>query len=270
MHLKSLSLIFIRPVLLTPALLTPVLLFANSLPGSYSSSSWTPVISLFAGAGNIHASSQSQTSTGDDNELFIYNSTSENKMVGLGGVFIGAQHDLSSQFFIQTGLEYSYLGSRNIPGSNTTGNDPESSTPYSYQYKFQTQQLLALAKLLTQINLLNTEHCLYPYVSLGLGAAFNTSHDFSSSTQESGSVNLTPGFDSHTNINFSYSVGLGFETNLSKNMRAGLGYEFVHFGKSALGQGSVTMNDYSAPTNFNLAGPKTYANEVKAQISYLF
>lgn len=262
MYLKFFSLI----------LFSPVFVFANGLAGS--GSGWTPVISLFAGAGNIHAGSQSQTSTGDDDELFIYNSPSENKTVGLGGVFIGAQHDLSSQFFIETGLEYNYLSSMNITGSNTTGNDPESdpesATAYSYQYKFQTQQLLAVAKLFTQINFLQTPHELYPYVSLGLGAAFNTSHDFSSSTQESGSVNLTPGFDSHTDINFSCRLGLGLETNLSDNLRAGLGYEFIDFGKSALGQGEVTMNNYSTPTNFNLAGPKTYANELKAQVSYLF
>ena len=110
---------------------------------------------------------------------------------------------------------------------------------------------------------------MHPYASVGIGAAFNATNKYKTSTQESGSINLTPVFHDKSQAEFSYSLGLGIDTDISQKIRIGLGYRFSDFGKASLGSGQVVLNNYNYPVPFSLSTNRTYANQFIAQISYL-
>ncbi len=223
-----------------------------------------PVISLFGGAATIYAK-HSQAYLGDEEDIFTYHTIGHGKTTGLMGVFLGGEYQLPHPgFFVQAGIEYASLGHININGLSAVGVEPATSTHHIYHYRFQTQQALFMSKILATI------HQIYhPYVSMGLGAAFNHSSQFNNETQETGSINLTPTFQNKKQTALSYSLGLGVDTNLNQHVRIGFGYRFAGIGKSSLGNGQVTINDYRAPTSFTLRTPNAYMNQLIAQISYL-
>lgn len=88
-------------------------------------------------------------------------------------------------------------------------------------------------------------------------------------TTETGSVNLTPWFSNHSNSQFSYSLGLGVDTQVNTLIRVGLGYRYSNFGSSSLGNGIVAFNDYQSPVSFALSSSNNYANQLIARISYV-
>ena len=235
--------------------------------GTITTTAWhglTPVVSLLGGVASIEAK-HSQTYSGTDDELFGYKASGQSKTTGFIGGFLGVEHSLPySGFFVQAGIEYTYLGSVSVNGLNTVGIEPQTSTLYNYNYRLQTQQVLAVGKLLA-----TTHDIFHPYLSVGLGGAFNDASEFSATTQETGSVNLTPTFDSNTRGDFSYSVGVGVDTNVNQHVRVGLGYQFSGFGKVSLSDGRIAFNNYTFPVSFVLTVPNAYANQFVAQISYL-
>lgn len=75
---------------------------------------------------------------------------------------------------------------------NTVGIEPETSP--AYQYTMQTQQLLAMGKFFKVTHLPKTNQTLYPYLSLGLGVAFNQAKNYQAFTAEKDNINITPTF----------------------------------------------------------------------------
>ncbi|MFA6302513.1 MAG: hypothetical protein WC627_05195 [Legionella sp.] len=208
----------------------------------------------------------SQSWTGHEEGSFIYSDTQKSNNAGFLGGFLGFEHDLIYPgYIIQLGAEYDYFSNATISGANYVGADWTSFTLYDYSYQFQTQQVLALAKLL------GTTHQIYhPYIAVGLGAAFNQLNNFSAVTQESDPQNLAASFGDKTTTSFSFSLGLGLEADLYKNLRVGLGYRFSSFGAAGLGAGTVAAcSSYSSETPFTLSVPNAFANQVLVQISYV-
>lgn len=258
-------------VVLSGCLLSSFIASAGELGSAVTlTSDYQPVISLIGGVASVNMS-HSQAFIGTDDDRFVYNSNHSNKTTGLIGAFLGVEHQLPYPYlFMQAGLEYSYFANVNAGGSNSVGIEPLTSTLYHYNYHIQTQQILALAKLFTTTELPKTaHHPIYPYVAVGLGAAFNHAGQYNATAQEAGSLNITPTFNSNTNTAFSYSLGLGVDTNVDQHIRIGVGYRFSSFGNASLGNGNIVFNNHTFPVPFTLNVTNPYANQFVAQISYL-
>ncbi|CEG56270.1 outer membrane protein [Legionella fallonii] len=233
-------------------------------------SSYRPVGSVFGGVANLSSRPGSYSFLGTDDDVFVYNGVNSSKTTGLVGVFLGVEPTLSyTNFFLQAGLEYSYFGNTSLYGSNTVGIEPETSTAYQYQYTLQTQQLLAVGKFFKKTHFPKTNHILYPYLSIGLGVAFNQAKNYQAFTNETGSINITPSFADHSNTSFSYSLGVGIDSPIDQHIRIGVGYKFSDFLRANLGNGQVVINQYAYPVLFSLKNTHTYANQFIAQISYV-
>jgi opacity protein-like surface antigen len=241
---------------------------AGDIGSITSSQGLHSVVSLQGGYASINVGGNTQRYTGSDADEFTYTNSRSGKNTGFIGVFLGAEHDLPlisrPGFFMQTGVEYNYFGHTRVKGINTVGVAPQTSTTYNYNYNFQTQQVLGTLKIFA-----TTYERFYPYGEVGLGAAFNHAGEYSAFTTEVGSLNLTPGFSNQSTTQFSYSLGLGVDTQVNKNIRVGLGYRYSNFGSSSLGNGSVTFNNYQSPLSFALGQANTYANQLMARISYV-
>lgn len=240
--------------------------YAGTMGEMLSSQSHHPLIALSAGYASVHAG-HSQSYLGTNNDLFAYYSDGNIKNTGLVGVFLGeefTQLKFSPLFFLQTGIEYTYLGNNHLHGSNTVGIQPNTSTLYHYDYTFESQQLLAVVKVLA-----TTHQIFHPYFSAGIGAAFNHSGKYAAHTFETGSINITPTFHYNTQSEFSYELGIGVDTTLNEHLRLGLGYRYTDMGRASSENGKVVMSNYSFSTDFSLVTPHVYANQIVAQISYL-
>ena len=114
-----------------------------------------------------------------------------------------------------------------------------------------------------------THERFHPYGAVGLGAAFNKFSNFVATTTQTGPVNVAPMYSDTSTTSFSYTVGLGVETDLYKHLRLGLGYRFSSFGKADFGYGTVTVNNFTATTPFNFVTPNAFANQFVAQLSFV-
>ncbi|HHF7368022.1 TPA: outer membrane protein [Legionella bozemanae] len=230
---------------------------------SISSSGLRPMAAILGGYANINAGS-SATYLGTDDDVFTYHN-SGGKNSGFIGAFLGAEYQLPySGFFLQGGLEYNYFWPIYVSGTHTVGIEPDTSTLYTYQYRFETQQLLVSARLLGTVY-----ERFHPYLAAGIGAAFNNTSNYSTATNETGSINLTPIFTDHSQTQFGYNLGAGIDTNINQHWRFGVGYRFSGFGNASLGRGEVVFDDYHAPVPFKVGASSTYANQFIAQLSYL-
>jgi opacity protein-like surface antigen len=233
-----------------------------------------PVVSLQGGYASI-GGGKTQSFVGTDSDVFTY-SNSGSKDTGFIGVFLGGEYRLSSipvpRLFMQTGVEYNYFGNIGAQGINTVGIEPKTVTTYSYHYNFETQQVLATLRLLT-----TTYARFHPYGEVGIGAAFNHLGQYHATTTETGSINLTPIFDDGNTTQFSYVLGAGIDTDVSNNLRVGVGYRYSNFGSASLGKGTVILNSeqpptfesYQAPVSFTLSKSNAYTNALIVHISYV-
>lgn len=223
-----------------------------------------PVITVQGGYANLNTH-LSHTYSGTDDELFSYSVHNNNWNTGIGGAFVGIEAtstDICAA--VQAGIEYNYFGSVDVKGTNNAGIQDSTYTPYNFRFKEQTQQVLFVAKFMS-----NSFQTIHPYFLVGLGAAFNDASSFSANTQQTGSINLTPTFASNTQTEFSYSLGLGIDVDIYQNLRAGLAYRFSDFGKSELKKGQVVFNNYQASVPFNLSTGNIYSNQALLSLTYL-
>ncbi len=235
--------------------------------GPVADTSIHPVITLFGGYASINAGNSS-TFTGADTNIFTYSNSGNGKNTGFIGGFLGAERALPWMpypgFVAQVGVEYSFFGSVGVSGTNKVGIEPQTSTTYTYNYAYQPQQVLVFARLFG--TMLEKYH---PYGEVGLGAAFNNLSNYSTATIETGSINLTPLYANSGDTQFSYSLGVGVDTQVTNNVSVGLGYRFSNFGSAYLGDGQIVMNQYTFPVPFNLGSSQAYANQLIARISYV-
>lgn len=216
---------------------------------------WYPVISVGGALINVHiAQTQTLSGGGDPQVRNIYTPQHLNTNEILFSLVVGAEYLVNNSFITQFGLSYSI-----IPSNNVTGTLQQSlgtaSNNYNYQYAITTQQVLAEGKLLYKLN----KHIL-PYVSLGLGTAFNHAGNYSA-TPENETAGPAPVFAAHDQTNFSYSLALGVEIPIQSQLRVGIGYQYSNFGSLSL----ASQNNSGQLQNKNY-----YANAVLAKLTYLF
>jgi opacity protein-like surface antigen len=212
------------------------------------------VISISAGLSNSHVAQTQSNYIGSPAVQSAYLPNHPNTTQSLFALFAGAEYSGNSLFNTQFGLGYYYT-----PATNVNGVLQQSITNlgnlYNYQYAINTQQLLAEGKLLFKWH-----KRILPYISLGIGAAFNHAGNYSA-TPQSETAGPPPVFAAHNQTSFSYSLGLGIEFPIQPQLRVGAGYRYSNLGAVSLG----TQNNSGILQNKNY-----YSNAILANLTYLF
>jgi opacity protein-like surface antigen len=189
---------------------------------------------------------------------YTYTPNSGTPAKGLFEAFLGAERQIASYFILQSGLAYTYTGATLVKGTLLQGTDAQSDDLFNYQYKVQTQELLAQAKFMVPY-----QNKWYPYVLGGIGAAFNQASQFQTTVPLT--LSSTRTYANHSSSTFAYRVGLGLDADVTKQVRLGLAYRFT--GMGVVGLGAASMGN--APMSGTLSQSNLNFNEVLAQITYV-
>lgn len=141
-----------------------------------------------------------------------------------------------------------------------------SSTLYNYKYNIVSTRFM----IETQFTLMLGK--LAPFLNIGIGPAWNRLNGYrESSVDGTGCVEQLPTFQSHTNTNFAYQVGLGvgYAFNFKSYVldylheRISLGYRYVNLGETSFGTRGAVY-----PFNLNMG--RLSSNEVYLSYTHLF
>lgn len=193
---------------------------------------------------------------------FTYEPEEGNQTQGVYGGFLGGEWRMSPAWDLQLGLGYYQTSTFNTEGTLTQGVSAPSYNAFNYTYDVISRQLLAEGKVL-----MNWAKRYHPYISVGLGVAFNTAQDYK--VDIGPPLTFSPAYDDHTERSFTYSIGLGMDYDITHYLRFGIGYRFADLGKTELGDGQV-----GAPGSY-VAVPEApsqrhfYSQEILAQLTWL-
>ena len=242
-------------------LLLVVTLFSTNLSlATVDLSIWhklRPVLTLTAGA-TISQLGQSQSFTPLDLCSYRYNPTGSHSTKLLLGGFAGSEIKRTASWGLIVGLGYYQPTDLITKGNLTQGADPSSDNTYQYRYKTQSQQLLAESKWYWLTN-----KSIQPFLMLGMGVAFNKTFDYQTSVPPF--FEFTPAFSNHSQTNFTYAVGPGFDLNLSPSFRVGVAYRFTDLGAANTGSGQID----DIPISSTLKQSRTYANQLLVQLTLI-
>lgn len=221
------------------------------------------ILGIGGGAAFTRDAGQSQTFPIVDpitDEAFTYNVDHHNQSVGLFNLFFGGEWPLGSileAYNIQTGLSYYYLGTLSARGILVQGADPASSNAFPYHYHIQSQQLLLETKLLYACGYF------HPYISLGLGAAWNRADNFG--VEMPSFITFTREYARRNTRSFTYNFGVGFDYDVTKCIRLGIGYRHSDLGKVWLGRAHIDTTLVPG----TISQSHLYVDEVLAQATFL-
>ncbi len=255
---KRVSVIFISGLVL----FSPVFAASSATPFNnyFNHSIWHPMLTLTAGAAFNSDAGHSQNFPATDEifSFFNYAANNTHQTLAIFGGFVGAEFLLHPKWDLQAGLAYYQPSTFHTNGIVTQGIDPDSENLYTYKYAIQSRQLLAESKLLY--------HCRYfhPYLSAGIGAAWNRSQSFAVNIQPPFTT-LSNQFNNNTMTSFTYSVGLGLDVDMTKQARIGIGYRFADLGKSKTGNGIID----DVITQNTLSQSHLYTHEILAQLTFI-
>lgn len=221
---------------------------------------WHPILTVNAGAAFSNpGESKNFPANASVFSFYDYDASDTSRARFLGGIFVGAEFLIQPEFLsMQAGLSYYQPVPFTLTGDVTQGVDVASENQYSYQYSIQSQQVLLESKLLY-----NVRHY-HPYITAGIGAAFNKSKDYE--------VDIDPPFTTfsiqfkdNTNTSFMYRIGLGIDVDITKNARLGVGYRYADLGETETGHGVID----SIATHHRLLESRLYTNEILAQFTFI-
>jgi opacity protein-like surface antigen len=138
-----------------------------------------------------------------------------------------------------TGVEYMF-------GQSDLGNK-------AYSYDVSNQRLMLENKLMFSLrDRYYSAPGFYMYLMFGLGASRNEASNFKLTALEPTTIPEGE-FESNSANSFTYSVGIGFESELASVIRVGFGYRYADLGKVTLGpfdEGNTanTISTTSTPT----------------------
>ena len=134
------------------------------------------------------------------------------------------------------GLRYKHAFAKDIGLQITQYSLPEF-TNYNYDWQISSDVVLAAAKL-------SLFKCgqLFPYLSGGVGVAFNHASKFSETALAGVTPRLSPLFHSRTRNEFAYTLGAGVDWQAYPQLIASLGYEFQDVGRAYSGYGVGTWD----------------------------
>lgn len=175
------------------------------------------------------------------NEDFFSIKTSEQReVISLYG---GYQWNCLSFFipYYNVTLHYEHQFNANITGQVEQYAQPEF-TNYNYSVPLSSDILSIAGK----VGLIKYK-CLIPYVSAGIGAAFNHVSSYSETPipqiDEVDPPRISPHYGSHSHTNFAYTLGTGLDIICCKNAWLSLAYEYWNLSKVNSGPGADTWSN---------------------------
>ena len=255
-HIKTfLVSLFICRLLVAPA-------YAFSFSSWYAKKTWHPVIAIGAGTSTSSDVGKSQNfpiQNPATDEFYNYSANHLTQTSGFFDGFLGAEWNIYPGWALQAGIDYNQATSFSAKGTLLQGADAGSADSYAYHYSVLTKQLLMEGKLLYPIY----KHY-YPYLLGGLGVAFNKAYHYYTNVPPL--LSFTRTYATHSTTSFSYAVGIGIDTDVTQNMRLGIGYRFADLGQVALGNATIDTSSASG----TLSQQHLYTNEVLAQVTWVF
>lgn len=231
-------------------------------PAYIQNKKWRTVVTLGAGVATTKSVGTSQNFPIRDpmtDEFYSYTANQPAQSSRELEAFVGAQWQLNAKWQLQQGLAYLAPSSFSAAGTLLQGADLISADTYNYSYKIIVRDILYETKLFYTIG-----KRFHPYAELGLGTSLNTSYNFQTTVPPT--ITFTREYKCNTYVFFSYAVGGGLAVDLNDNMRLGVGYRFVDFGKSQFGK--VTVNTSDVPGTITQS--HLYNNQAFTQLSWLF
>jgi len=172
----------------------------------------------------------------------------------MGGLFLGIEYWKNPLLALQLGMGGYVYSSVNVSGSVLQFGMPQFSN-FNYNYHIRSQRLVAEGKVLTTL-----QNWLHPYISGNVGMAADKAYGYRESPLASDNVPMLP-FTNRSNPSFTYSVGAGFDLDISRSFRLGVGYQYDDLGKFLLGRSPAQS------TNEVLNSQHLGSHEIKFQVT---
>lgn len=162
----------------------------------------------------------------------LFTSPKGTNTLATGELFLGLRGQINSVVEGQLGLAVALSTSANLSGTVLEDGNPNLNN-FTYTYKIRNSRIALKAKTLYDPNCYD----LLPYLSGSIGAGFNKSSSFVITPTIVEEV-PAPAFLDFNHTAFSYTLGVGLETNVDLNWRVGIGYEYQGWGESRLARAS--------------------------------
>lgn len=136
------------------------------------------------------------------------------------------------------GLRYEHVFSANV-GDTVSQYSPPPSLFVNYNWNVDTSSNVFL--LAGKMNIYNYSDFM-PYVSAGVGMAFNKVSAYTERRRFDITPRISPAFGSDNQHEFAYTLGLGFDYQINEQVLVSLGYEFQDLGNISSGFGRSLWN----------------------------
>jgi opacity protein-like surface antigen len=183
------------------------------------------------------ATDQSFQDVAESSPFYRYKVTNTSESTSYFRLSLGREWQLPANLSLDTGLAYGLPTQWRVKGTITQGVEDASADQFNYQYKIKSKEFLVETKL-------SYEYLkIHPYFLLGLGAAFN--RDFNYEVFMPSFLTFTPEYSDHTEVAFTYEIGLGANYALATNLQIGCGIVVMDLGKNSLGEGQIDGDPFS-------------------------
>lgn len=145
-----------------------------------------------------------------------------------GEIFAGLAHDIKNCIG-EIGIELAGVNNLKLTGDILEDADSDFNN-YRYKYDIQHARIAVKGRLLTEI-----QPQWLGYISGGVGVGVNSARNFTITPKIFEEV-PAPEFTNNNTTVFTYSLGVGVQTQMPGNWQYGLGYQFADLGKSELGR----------------------------------
>lgn len=227
-----------------------------SMP-DWSTWSYKPLVTLSLGGDHIRKNDSQTLSVFPPVDNTYTNSDSSQNVVD-GGVFVGFEHVINDYLWAQIGLSAYISGEFTPKGHVWLFGSPDFDT-YTYRYNVNHERLMVEGKFLTTLTYCQPFH---PYISWGVGVAFNRADQYLEFPINSG-VAVQQGFTSHNQTPLAWELGIGADYIFNQHARLGIGYQFMDLG-------SVALDGVpGAPTTQALNLQHLYTDQLRIQFTYV-
>lgn len=216
------------------------------------------LIGLSAGPAWI-SGNKTQTINLEPDVVKTYTADNTNNVIPSVELFVGLQKLIAARaqsFIGQLGLSVVAADNVKLTGDIWEDADPDFNN-FSYSYKINHTHIAIKGRLIGNYGLF-----FEPYISGSIGVGFNRAYDFTITPTISEEV-AAPPFTSNTTTTLIYTLGIGLQKSLNKQLQVAIGYEFANWGKvnlsPAVGQ----------TTNQALTLNHLYAQELQLSLFYI-
>jgi opacity protein-like surface antigen len=204
---------------------------------------------------------------GESSDVVLFEGSLPNKYVpedtwhtaAMGSALVGFEFPLDGDYRWQTAVSYYISGNYHVKGDDLIAGE-EVFDFFDYKYKVLNQRVLWENRWLAELN-----EVFLVYFMGGIGASFNKAYDFEETNNGIAPNFFTnPPFEEKTTTSFTYSLGFGFEAEITDELRVGIGYQYSDLGKVELGKiDAPDMDDHLSIDN-------SPTQEVFLSLTYFF